>query len=175
MFEKIPDFHTIWKMTEQKYKNDTLDEVTFHFIEMPKYLKSGLIQSSKLAQWLDFINYEDERRIQMAIDSNTAIKKANEKLEEITDDERAEWLAWERQKGEYEYNTRLRYDKEKARAEGLAEGRAEGREEGRAEGRVEGEKLAKNTFAKKLLKANFSIEQILELTGLSKDEIEKLK
>lgn len=163
MFDAFKDFHSIWKMTEQSHKEETLDEVTFHFIEIPKYLKSGLIQNTKLSQWLDFINYKDKERVQMAIETNTAIKKANDKLEEITDDERAEWLAWERQKGEYEYNTRLRADKEKARADGLAEGRAEG------------EKEAKLTIAKKLLDAKFDIAQIQELTGLSLEEVQKLQ
>ena len=49
---------------------------------------------------------------------------------------------------------------------GKAEGKAEGRAEGRAEGKAE---IAKNA---KLL--GFSIEQIQQLTNLSKEEIEKI-
>ena len=49
-------------------------------------------------------------------------------------------------------------------------GRVEGREEGREEGRVE-EKI-KN--AQKMKSKGYPIEDISEITGLSKDEIEKL-
>lgn len=48
------------------------------------------------------------------------------------------------------------------------EGRAEGLVKGRAEGKLE--------IAKKMVAAgNFSKEQIIEITGISEDEFEKLK
>ena len=62
-------------------------------------------------------------------------------------------------------------EKNIARREGLAEGRAEGHEAGLAEG----QKVEKESIAKKLLEANYPIDGILEVTGLSKEEIEKLK
>ncbi|MCQ2973876.1 MAG: hypothetical protein MJ211_03615, partial [Bacteroidales bacterium] len=53
----------------------------------------------------------------------------------------------------------------------------EGVEKGRAEGRAEAETKAyqeKLDMARKMKVLNLSIEQILIVTGLSKDEIEKL-
>ena len=50
------------------------------------------------------------------------------------------------------------------------EGRAEGIIEGKAEGIIEG--VAK--VAKKLLDSNYSIDEVMDLTDLSKEEIEKL-
>ena len=61
----------------------------------------------------------------------------------------------------------LYYAKEK----GLAEGRKEGREEGLAEGKTE-ERLE---IAKKMLKANSPIDFICQMTGLSEEEVLKLK
>ena len=68
-----------------------------------------------------------------------------------------------------------------ARTEGLAEGRAEGKAVGIAEGRAEGTVVGKAegkreqalVIAKNLLKKNMAIEDIAEVTGLSKEEIEK--
>ena len=56
------------------------------------------------------------------------------------------------------------------RREALAEGKAEGLVEGKAEGLSEG----KTEIATNLLKKDYSIEEIVEITGLTKEEIEKL-
>ena len=55
------------------------------------------------------------------------------------------------------------------------DGREEGREEGRKEGIEKGSYQAKMETAKKLLDMNLSLEDISIPTGLTKDEIEKLK
>lgn len=83
------------------------------------------------------------------------------------------------------------YDKEKAMervnainkmeaiAEGLSEGRAKGLSEGRAkglaEGKIEGEIVAKKEIAKNMINESMSIDLIEKITGLSKEEIKKLK
>ena len=50
----------------------------------------------------------------------------------------------------------------------------EGREEGREEGKEEGKKQEKIEIAKKMKLKNKPIEEIIEFTGLSKEEIEQL-
>jgi predicted transposase/invertase (TIGR01784 family) len=60
------------------------------------------------------------------------------------------------------------------RAEGKAEGKAEGRAEGRAEGEVSGAQKKQLEIAKKMKAKNMPLEDIIELTGLTKEEIEKL-
>ena len=50
------------------------------------------------------------------------------------------------------------------------------RREGKAEGRVEGKAEEKNAIAKLMLaKGCYSLQEIVELSGLSIDNIEKLK
>lgn len=65
-----------------------------------------------------------------------------------------------------------------AKLEGLMEGRMEGRVEGRmeglAEGRVEGEIRKQNEIAANMKKLGLDIQLILEATGLTLEEIEKL-
>ena len=46
--------------------------------------------------------------------------------------------------------------------------------EGREEGKIEGEKKAKIEVAKRMKNKKMSIDEIAELTGLARDEIEKL-
>ncbi len=59
------------------------------------------------------------------------------------------------------------YGMKTSRAEGLAEGRAEGL----AEGLAEGERNANLATARKMLAKGFSIDEICEITGLTKEEI----
>ena len=54
------------------------------------------------------------------------------------------------------------------------EGRVEGRMEGLAEGRVEGEVRKQNEIAANMKKLGLDIQLILEATGLTLEEIEKL-
>jgi hypothetical protein len=58
--------------------------------------------------------------------------------------------------------------------DGHAEGRAEGRAVGRAKGHVEGEKQKAWEIAKKLKTIGIPIQQIIEATGMTEDEIAKL-
>ena len=61
-----------------------------------------------------------------------------------------------------------------AKLEGRMEGLAEGRVEGLAEGRVEGEIRKQNEIAANMKKLGLDIQLILEATGLTLEEIEKL-
>ena len=71
---------------------------------------------------------------------------------------------------------------EKGKAEGLAEGKAEGLAEGMVKGKAEGiaEGLAQGiketqlSTARKMLKLGMTIEEISEITGLTKEEIGNL-
>ena len=58
--------------------------------------------------------------------------------------------------------------------EGHAEGLAEGIAEGRAEGLTEGRKDEKLNIARRLKAKNMRLEEILEITGLTLEEIEKI-
>ena len=52
--------------------------------------------------------------------------------------------------------------------------RREGLKEGHEKGLVEGHKAEKESIAKKLLEANYPIDGIEKVTGLTKEEIEKI-
>ena len=62
-----------------------------------------------------------------------------------------------------------------ARDEGLAEGRAEGHAEGRAEGQAKGMEQEKYQIAINMLKKNYDIAEISEITGLKEEKIIKIK
>ena len=77
---------------------------------------------------------------------NEELKEAKEKLDKITEDARMQQLAWWREKAIYEENTRINSSYKKAKKED----------------------------AKKMKEKNIPIETIVEITELTKEEIEKL-
>ena len=75
-----------------------------------------------------------------------------------------------RELNEYDRKAALSYAKEK----GEEEGRAKGLKTGRAEGLVEGGRKKQIEMAKKMLEMNMSKEQILEITGLTEEELKNI-
>ena len=88
----------------------------------------------------------DSRRVKEKMEENKELKEAKEKLDKITEDERMQQLAWWREKAIYEENTRINSSYKR----GIRD------------------------TAKKMKEKNISIETIVEITGLTKEEIEKL-
>ena len=65
--------------------------------------------------------------------------------------------------------------RESGREEGREEGRKEGKEEGIKKGREEGSKDERSKIAINLIRLDASCEIIAQATGLSKEEISRLK
>ena len=122
-------------------------------IELPKINENN--NKTYLDKWVKFINNPEV--IGMS-EENKAIKKAKEVLEQISQDEHEIYLAELREKYILDKNS-------------LEDG---AREEGREEGRQEGREEEKRELAKKMKVKNMDIHDIIEITGLTKEEIEKL-
>ena len=72
------------------------------------------------------------------------------------------------------YN-QIEYARESGREEGREEGRKEGKEEGIKEGREEGSKDERSKIAINLIRLGTSCEIIAQATGLSEEEVSRLK
>ena len=117
---------------------------------------------------------------------NKKIKEAKDKVDDFMSEDEARILVELREKWELDYNSSISDAKRIGLEKGLAEGRAEGLEKGRAEGlekgrgeglekgRAELEKERKE-IARNLLTMNMDIKQIAKATGLTEEEILKLK
>ena len=89
---------------------------------------------------------------------NEKVKKAEEELEYLRGDEAERRIAYLRETAEI--------DRKFAMTAARDQGRAEGRSEGKIEEKIE--------IAKKMLAEEMDINLIIKITGLTKDEIEKL-
>ena len=136
--------------------------IEVHYIELPKFKKRELSKFTKLDQWMCIFT-QNKEGIMLAEKENKEIEKAINTLDFLSKDPK------ERERHNSivmaEYN---RLVSEQNFFE-------EGKEKGRKEGKIEGKREEKIEIVKKMLKEKLSIEMIEKLTGLSKEEIEKIK
>ena len=138
----------------------------WYFIELPKFRKAHPNMDEKLNQWLAFIDDNDRGKIKMAEKKNKTLEKARKEMTYLTGDEEIRRLAELREKWEMDWNSSMDYSKREGIKEGKKEGIKEGVTEGRKKERIEN--------AKKMKEKNIPIETIVEITELTKEEIEKI-
>jgi predicted transposase/invertase (TIGR01784 family) len=166
--EKGEYLHTV-KLKDQNNKV-FYDKLTFIYIEMPNFNKNENELFDKKDKWLYFLkNLEDFDHIPAILGEkifDSAFQKA-----ELAKLDTNEMFKYEQSLKIYrDLNNVIDY----ARFEGKEEGRAEGKEEGRAEGKEEGIQQRNLEVARDLKKNNITIEVIMQVTGLSREEIEAL-
>ena len=168
-FPDSTDYHSIFKLRKENGSTSELfDDLELHFFELHKLRKYGTISPRKLDFWMWFIDHSDEEMVKMAERSVEEIREAVKKLRELEADPIVSEIAFKEMLDEMTKNSREDYIKKKATEEGHAEGLAKGHAEGLAKGRAEG----RAEIAKNMLKKDMNIS---ELTGLSKEDIIKLK
>ena len=166
-YYKRNSYHSVARMMfEDSKKNEKVDlgyvvedkyatkDLEMHFIELPKFRKKDPDMSNKLEQWLCLICNEEDK-IKMAESKNEEIEKAKKELEKLAMNPEDREL--------YELRLKAIRDEMNIRYSGYIDGMAEGKAE------------EKTQIARKLLKENVNIEFISKVTGLSLEEIEKLK
>ena len=137
----------------------------------------------KINQWLAFIDMERGDLLEMAKEKNKEIKEATDAYEVLTGNDEIKRIAEIRLMSELEEQSALATARAKGTEEGLKRGKEEGlkqgKEEGLKQGKEEGLKQGKEEglkeIAKRMRNKGINIEEIMELTKLSKEEIEKLK
>lgn len=140
------------------------EDLEIHIIEIPKI--NRMLENGKLKKWILFLeNPEGEETKRMA-EKEKEIKEAIETLEDISSDEEKERIAELRQKYIMDRTSEIRTAKEIGVKEGL--------EKGIEKGIKEGINKEKREIAKKMLQKGMPLENIAEITGLSKEIIEQL-
>lgn len=143
------------KLTDIQTKNVFYDKLTFIYLEMPKFNKAAEELETRFDKWLFILkNLHKLERIPEKLKENIFLK-----LFETAEISKFSQLEYQ------EYEDSLKYYRDIKNSLDTA------REEGKMEGKIE-EKIE---TAKTGLKEGLSVEMILKLTGLTKEEIEKLK
>ena len=159
----IKEYHTVWNLRERKYRNKILTkDIELHILEIPK-IRNTDIKKDELALWLKFIENPKNEEVEKNMEESNCLKQAKEELAYLSSDPDFKRLVDARAGFLRDQNT--------FEVVGMKKGKAIGKEEGKEEGKKE-EKIK---IAKKLLEMKMPIKQIAEVTGLTEEEIEKLK
>ncbi|WP_432204651.1 Rpn family recombination-promoting nuclease/putative transposase [Cetobacterium somerae] len=151
-FEEIKSYHSVFKVIEEKENVFLNKDFEIHFLELPKL--KGFSVEDPLSGWGMFLKEPSSDVVEEAEETVKEIKLAKKKLYLISSDEDERERYRMREKGKLDEISALATAEEK--------------------GRAEGENLAKINIAKGLI-GLISDELIAEKTGLSIEEIKKLK
>nr|WP_264484575.1 Rpn family recombination-promoting nuclease/putative transposase [Brevibacillus borstelensis] len=175
LLQETVRYHSTFRLYEDEEKFLLTDVLEVHFVEMPKLLRLWEQQAVNLEEnekerWLLILEADDREDIRRELEAiamkDPVMKKAIDQWEDLSRDEKT-WI-------EYETRKKAIHDELSAAREAeLRQQRA--REEGLAEGRTEGERQKATEVAKNLLAMDMTVEVVAKATGLSLEEIEKLK
>ena len=152
----LPEYITrTIRVADKNREYEINNKVEFYYIELKKFREENPDMKEPINQWLSFIDMEKGDRLEMAKKENKEIEEAVEEYETLTGDALVKRLAEIRLMSELEENSAL----ETAKNEGLELGIEQGKKQNKIE------------TTKKLLKLKMPMEQIMEITELTKEEI----
>ena len=140
-------FH-LWEDIEKDYM--LTDIVEIHFLELPKFRKKKDkdYRDNPIERWLMFLEKDiSETTLKELMSLDTAIEKAEQKIEYLSSDEDTMRIYYERERSLHERANMISSAEERKAVE----------------------------IAKNLLNMNIPLEQIVLATGLDEEEINKIK
>ena len=164
-FEKLKELgmHSRWKIIEEEERKIVLTEdLEFNIIEVPKMNEDKQEKNVKLMEWLAFLENPESKEVQSYMKRNESMKEAGEKLDKMSKDEKVRRLAELRQKA--------LMDEREAEYTGYSNGL----EDGIKQGIKQGARNKSIEMAKKMKEKGMNMKVIIEITELSKEEIESL-
>lgn len=178
--KEIKDIGTKWQIRDGDEGRKILtEELEIYIIEIPKAKRIiGNEKKNRIAQWMLFLDNPNSKEVFEIMKENQYIKEAMEELEEISYDEELRRVAELKEKAILDernlINGALEEGYQEGVEKGIKEGMKKGMKEGMKKGTEEGDKQARLKIAKKMLDNGISIKEIIEITELSKEEIDQI-
>ena len=162
------EYHSTWKIIETNSVKKLIltDKFELDIIELSK-IKGRENEKDQLLDWLVFLENPESERVTRKMEENENLKEAVEKLDRISEDEKMQRIIELREKA-------IR-DEHAIYAKGVDDGIEKGIQKGFEDGKEKGAREKQIEIAKSMLKENMDIEIIIKITGLTKEEIEKLQ
>ena len=173
---EVPDYATKSVTVADKHRDYIISEdITYWFIELPKFRQSKPRLANALEGWLALIDDKDGRLSKMAEEKHEIIKEAKEEVEEILSEAVIKEINEYKQTAIWERNSMKHCAREEGLKEGLREGRKKGMKQGMKQGMQQGIEEKTRKVVINMLQKEMNIEDIMELVEISKEEIQKIK
>ena len=165
----IEEIGVKWQIRDELTgKRILTDRLELIIIELPKARRKYREEpDNAICQWMMFMDNPNESEVIQIMEENKNIKKAIEELEQVSGNEKLRRIAELKEKYIRDEQASIEY----AQNVGYKDGYKNGEEKGIKKGMKEGIKKT----AQNMLKENVNVELISKVTGLSKEEIEKMK
>lgn len=160
--KEIKELSTKWKITEvsTSQKLELTDVLELYIIEIPKARERLRREpQNDFAQWVMFLNDPNESEVLKIVEDNKEIKEAMDELEKISQDKELRRIAEFRDKAIRDEQNGLRHAREEGIEEGIKQGIGQGLEQ----------------VAKKMIKLNMPVQDIINITGLKEEQILQMK
>ena len=152
-------YHNVYHLREDRVGHILTDVLEIHFIELPKFCKEKPDIEDVLHRWLIFLGQPKEEVLNMLETKDAMIGKATKVLNLLSRDPDTVRLSELREKAIWDEVSRLNG----AKAEGLQQGIEQG---------LQQEKI---NIARRMLAKGAAIEDIVDITGLSVEEVSKMQ
>ncbi|HAT4321869.1 Rpn family recombination-promoting nuclease/putative transposase [Clostridium perfringens] len=163
---KNDKYHNAYRLKEITSNEELTDLQEIHFIELPKFNEIGnkeyvenVEKMDALEKWLEFLVEPESNTVRQLELSNEEIKLAKSELYRLSMDSK--------EREQYNMREKAIYDRISALENAEAKGKREGRVEGKLESKLE--------VARESLSQGLEISLISKITGLSEEEILKIK
>jgi predicted transposase/invertase (TIGR01784 family) len=184
LINETEKYHTIYKIMEKEERFELTDDLEIHYIELKKFeeLMEEEINNRELEGielWLTFIKKTGEEGtealLENLVERSETIKMAKEMLKKISADEMLRQKYYAREKAKLDELSRIKYAEIKGIEQGIEQGIERGIERGIEQGIEQGAKQSKLEMARASIEEGIEIKLIAKLTGLTIEEIERLK
>jgi predicted transposase/invertase (TIGR01784 family) len=156
MISDSESYHNKYRLYDADTGSIFTDVLERHAMELRKLPEGG---EGELYDWMKFIGAEREEEFEMIETKSPELKKAVGVLRRLSADERVRMEAEYRERARRDHYARMKGSYDKGKLEGLLEGKMEG----------------KMDVAKNLLMQGFAPAVIAKVSGLSVEEIERLR
>ena len=163
---KNDKYHNAYRLKEITSNEELTDLQEIHFIELPKFNEIGnkeyvenVEKMDALEKWLEFLVEPESNTVRQLELSNEEIKLAKSELYRLSMDSK--------EREQYNMREKAIYD----RISALENAEAKGKKEGKLEGKLE----SKLEIVRESLSQGLEVSLISKITGLSEEEIIKLK
>lgn len=159
LIDENKDYHNrfLMRADDSTVLTDAMEINTLELKKIPKG------DNSRLVTWLKFLDTDNKEELDMIATQGAGLKKAVDRLIEISEDEKAKAFIEAREKALHDEATLI----SESRQQGIIEGMEKGMEKGKHDREIE--------IAKSLLKAGMNSDFIKQHTGLTEEEIQKLR
>ena len=152
-------YHEISKTVRESNGEVLSDDITYHFIQLERFFEEVEEIKTEEEQWLAYLSCQlSKEELEEVFEMNEKIRDVDKMAEEVLRDRELWETINDKIMEKNLYNLKMQY----AREQGIEIGEENGRKD------------TKTEIARKMKKLGKPIEEIIELTELTKEEIEKL-